>query len=567
MTALQSQIYKDVAARVIPKIDPGDFWSWMQRSKPGQCKLIGRSQDEDKIADVIKSLDDNFYEQTKTQRQAMAKSDDSAKGKSKGKGKTSVKPAADGKAAGKGKGKSKSKGIVLDPERLDDLYMPFLNALKNEDGTTAKHVRAEDDNAHAAGVGFGMPGTQMESILQMGGTITPYPKAYVMYGLMADMHTADTNDIMMTTYQATQIQFPIAVKRGDPIETFDAVLINVGATMIHYKEAIAMVTQPAVAYTPMSIRIHKSQVDPKVYSNLKNGKNFTNYIEQVICKEWLVPEAMAKTAMLGTKAITINGEIDEIQYGFFFVFNDKAHAALKRSGQKGTTIGYKAYDETTHLINLPKKTTMKQALEMSKLVGELSMGIVYKSIFNGGNSVWTLRVLKDDANEKKARSLLDPELAATVGEIMTAPLSQGRLYEVRNLDSAWDLKQVVKTIAETGWSIRPEKFIKTTSRSSNNVLVFALTPPRQYDIKVNGSTRWLSIINHEPPKPKKNAWDIVFTKHNAEMKGQQGEDEPPYWPGQTENEYRNMYSAPAWMKARECDEMHNSDNEENAAEN
>ena len=212
---------------------------------------------------------------------------------------------------------------------------------------------------------------------------------------------------------------------------------------------------------------------------------------------------MAKTVMLGTKAITINGDIDEIQFGFFFVFNDKAHAALKRSGQKGTTIGYKAYDETTHLINLPKKTTMKQALEMSKLVGELSMGIVYKSIFNGGNSVWTLRVLQDDANEKKARSLLDPELAATVGEIMTAPLSQGRLYEVRNLDSAWDLKQVVKTIAETGWSIRPEKFIKTTSRSSNNVLVFALTPPRQYDIKVNGSTRWLSIINHEPPKPRK----------------------------------------------------------------
>jgi len=95
--------------------------------------------------------------------------------------------------------------------------------------------------------------------------------------------------------------------------------------------------------------------------------------------------------------LEINGEVDEIHYGLFFVYNEKAHSALKRSGQKGVTIGYKAYDETTSLITLPKKTTMKQALEMSKLVGELSMGIVYKSIFNGSNSVWTLRILKDDA--------------------------------------------------------------------------------------------------------------------------------------------------------------------------
>ena len=90
------------------------------------------------------------------------------------------------------------------------------------------------------------------------------------------MHAADKGDIMMTSYQATQIQFPIANKRGDPIQVFEAVLINVGANMIEYKVAIAMVTKPAVAYTAMSIRIHKSQVDSKVYDNLKHGKNFVN---------------------------------------------------------------------------------------------------------------------------------------------------------------------------------------------------------------------------------------------------------------------------------------------------
>ena len=169
-------------------------------------------------------------------------------------------------------------------------------------------------------------------------------------------------------------------------------------------------------------------------------------------------------------------------------------------------------------------------------------------MYNANNNVWTVRILKSDINEKHAKSLLDPELAATVGAIMSTPMSQGRLYEVRNLDSAWDLKQIVKTIAETGWNIRPEKFIKSTSRTSNNVLVFATSPPRQPDIRVTGTTRWLSIIVHEPPKPRKNAWDIAFSTHNAEAKG------PMHWPGQTEQQYRSNSPQPAWMRARAMDE-------------
>ena len=338
MTALQSEIYKRAARKVIREIDAGDFWSWMQKSKPGQCKAIAKCQNVDKVCDMIGELKENFFEQTETQRKAMTEA--SGKGKGKEKGKPYVKPAANGKAVGKGKGKSngKGKGFVLDPNKLDEYYMPFIAAFKNPDGSQAEHVRQEDDHAGAPGLSFGMPSTHLESILQLGGITAPHAKAKVIFGKLDDMHAADKEDIMMTSYRTEQIQFPMAMKRGDPIELFDAVLINLGATMIEYKEAIAMVTKPAIPYTAMSIRIHKSQVDAKVYDNLKHANNFKNYLEQVISKEWLVPEATAKTHVQGTKAVTINGEVDEINCGLFFVHNDKAHAALKRSGHKGVTI-------------------------------------------------------------------------------------------------------------------------------------------------------------------------------------------------------------------------------------
>ena len=163
MTALQSEAYKRAAKKVIREVDPGDFWSWMNKSKPGQCKIIGKMFDVDKIASIIMDLKDNFFEQTVTQRKAMEKNDAGAsgKGKGKGKGKTSVNPTPSGKGAGKGKGKAKGKGIVLDPDMLDDYYMPYIAAFKNIDGSQAEHVRQEDDHAGASGLSFGMPDTHL----------------------------------------------------------------------------------------------------------------------------------------------------------------------------------------------------------------------------------------------------------------------------------------------------------------------------------------------------------------------------------------------------------------------
>ena len=563
---LQPNAYKRAAHRVIREIDAGDFWLWITRSKPGQCKAIKKLQDEGKIGEIILSLKENFEEQTRTQRKAMEAKDETApgKGKGKGKGKSNEKTGTNDQGASKGKGKSKGKGFVINPEKVDDYYMPFLKAFRNEDGTSAQHIRKEDDNNHASGISFGTPET-LHNMLQQGGATVPYPKAYCIYGVMEQMHAADKDDIMMTAYQAKQIQFPIANKRGETIVVLDAVLINVGATFIDYKDAVAMVKEPQIAYTAMTMKIIKSQVDLKVFNNLKNGSNFDNYLEQVINKEWVYPHHKSWTS--GAKPVTINGEIDEVFFGIFLVYNDKAQAALKRSGYKGAIIGYKQYDTTTTLITIPKKPTMKQALDQAKLIGELSLGIVYKSVYNANSNIWAIRVLDDEAKVKQAKALLDPDLAAAVGPLMATPESQGKLYEVRNVDSNWDLKQVVKTIAETGWNIRPERFIKSSSKNSNNILVFATCPPKQNDIRVQGSTRWLSIIEHAPPKPRKNAWDVVFTKHYNELRERKSEPEPNhYWSGQTEQQYRDGYPKPDWMKARHCEEMRNSDDESNAAE-
>ena len=92
-----------------------------------------------------------------------------------------------------------------------------MTVLKNADGSTVEHVRQEDDNADASGFSFGMPDTHLESILQLGGATAPHAKAVVIFGTLEDMHAADKDDIMLTSYQTTQIQFPIANKRGDPI--------------------------------------------------------------------------------------------------------------------------------------------------------------------------------------------------------------------------------------------------------------------------------------------------------------------------------------------------------------
>ena len=51
------------------------------------------------------------------------------------------------------------------------------------------------------------------------------------------MNIADKDDFM-TSYQAVQIEVPIARKQGMTIEVKDAVLINVGLSFIQYKEAM-----------------------------------------------------------------------------------------------------------------------------------------------------------------------------------------------------------------------------------------------------------------------------------------------------------------------------------------
>jgi len=441
--------WNTVAKAYVPTALKQKFWFWCANAKNPLCQKIRRSPDVILMEKLAKESIDDFNKSYGKDNVTNLVKPGPADGTGKGKGKG-------GKGGkGKAKGKSQDAPLTIDPRAIDDYHMPYLDAFKNIDGTTAPHVRQEDDHADAEGVTFGNPKSgHLQKILKQDGATSAKPRAYCIFGRIEDMRVSDKKDIIQTYYHAVQIEVPMARYKGGKIEVKQAVLINVGTTYITYKEVIAMVKQPIQPHTVMSVRIHSSQVDRKVFDNLKTQSNFITFIELTFDKTWL---AATKPYGSHTREITINGEEEEIFVGLIYVHNDKVQQVLKRSGHKGVTTFYKAYDETTKLIPLPKKLLMKQALDESKRIGDISMGIVYMA--KGDNNIWAIRILKDDQVEKDAKALLNPDLAEAVGSLMKTPISQGKLYEVRNLDSAWDFKQIVNTLAETGWKVRPESLL------------------------------------------------------------------------------------------------------------
>jgi len=155
----------------------------------------------------------------------------------------------------------------------------------------------------------------------------------------------------------------------------------------------------------------------------------------------------------------IDGKDEIIQMGMICVTNDKVNRAMMRSGHNGAVIYTWERDEDNVVVNLPRKTTMATALEASKRVGELSMGVVY-NIRPG--PAWALRVKKDDQAITDMKAKLDPELAEEVGRsLMAATLGVGKRYILKNIEAGWTFIDVVKMLkASLKWSVRPERFLK-----------------------------------------------------------------------------------------------------------
>ena len=138
-----------------------------------------------------------------------------------------------------------------------------------------------------------------------------------------------------------------------------------------------------------------------------------------------------------------------------------------------------------------------------------------------------IRVLEEDITH--AKSALDPKLAEFVGEeLVEAKDNAGKRYVIKGVESHATLLDVGVMLKEgMNWHVRPERFMKTNTRSKNNIVVFAVTEPKQKCVQYGGCNEWLAITDYIEPK-RANAWDKMFFKHREQMAADDYENDEPY---------------------------------------
>ena len=293
------------------------------------------------------------------------------------------------------------------------------------------------------------------------------------------------------------------------ITEYDAILVNVGATDVKYNPMIAKVTLPTAPYTTMSYRIIKSQNDPKVFAGTAKETGFASHVMTTLKAEWL--SSMQKPWPTFIRKVLIQGEETIEQWGLIHVKNDKVDEVFKRSGHNGATIWHKDFDHTTSLLHIPRKTLLKEAIDLAKRTGDNSRGVVYRK-----NGTWAVRVPKDESIVSDARAKLDPSLTEAVGPMMTAPYSVGCMYVLKGLPTSLTYTDVANIMKkDIDWKVRPERFAKSSNNKSNTMVVFAIEPPAQNLIQINNTAYFIQIEPFLEKKAKSNKVDKIFDAFNS----------------------------------------------------
>ena len=506
----QPNHYTEVARKVIREQCASDFWLWLVLVRKEAAVAIARTKDENKVGDIMSEHKDEYMRQTEKTRMAKDNMSKSAgKGKDKGKGKG-------GKGAGKSHGKGKRYGGSKSDDRLNELeieermHIPCMSAYKYEDGTPVARISHNDHDRDAKGLYFGWINNHAKYILEMGGEHTKQAQAYVLFGDVKPFY----EDKAFHFYKTQIIKVPMANKKGEKINDQLALLVNVGSSDVMYNSFIAKISAPTNAYITMSYRIYKSLNDVKVYAGTAKKEGFMNHVNTTLKAEWIYPQ-MPSVPTSCMKTTKINDEESQVQFGYLNIYRDKLTEVLKRSGHNGATIWFQTHDETTTLIDLPRKTTHKEALEIIKRVGDVSLGLINK---NCGR--WSIRVLKDEAVEKDVKAKIDPALASIVGPLlMNMPDAMGCRYVLKGLLNQMTYSDVAKMIKEDfKWNIRPDKFIKSSSKY-NNMIVFAATPPPQRLLQFDGTSNFVEIEDFIVRKPKTKVIDKIFEDYKNKSTG------------------------------------------------
>jgi len=239
-----------------------------------------------------------------------------------------------------------------------------------------------------------------------------------------------------------------------------------------------------------------------------------------------------------SKPTKVNDTESLVQYGYINVKADKVAEVLKRSGHNGATIWYNSHDVSTTLVDLPRKTTHKEALEIIKKVGESSLGLI-----NRNSGRWCIRVLKDEVLVKEIEAKIDPDFAAVVGPLlMKTPNAMGCRYLLKGLPNQLTYTDVAKLLKEeVKWAVRPEKFIKSKS-NCNNMIVFAPLPPTQRLIHCNGTLNFIEIEDFVERKLQTTVIDKIFEDYNNKIECQYSGD-VTYNKAQVSQDNKRMFMA------------------------
>ena len=499
-------LFVDMAKKVLKDWKDYEFWHWLCRARPPAAANVARLKDEDKICAIIKSNKAAFIEQTQKKPPTGGKAQSKGKndgGKGHGNvtsgraGSTPKRPGVDGKA--------KSHQQMLEIEAL--MHMPCMNAFKYEDGSSAQRIAHGDHDRDSRGIMVGMINTHAKEILEMGGEHTVNPQAYVLFGKDVPLFVEEK---AFHLYKTQIIKVPTAKKKGEKISDEYALLVNVGATDILYNSFIAKVTAPTSAYVTLSYRIYKDLNDPKVFAGTAKKEGFMNHVNTTLKADWIYTQVPSVPTSC-TKTTKINDDESAVQFGYLNVKRDKLNEVLKRSGHNGAIIWFQHHDDTTSLVELPRKIKHKEAMEINKRVGDVSLGLINK---NCGR--WCIRVPKDEAIVKDVKAKIDPAVTTVVGPLlMNMPDSMGCRYVLKGLVSQMTYAEVAKMIKEDfQWNIRPEKFIKSKTSNYNNMIVFAAAPPSQRLLQYNGTSNFIEIEDFIVRKPNSKVIDKIFEEYS-----------------------------------------------------
>ena len=319
------EIYERMVRKIMGEHKAGDVWNWLCSARESDAKAIARTNDEDKVCDILVKIKSQYEEQSDGQRkrkEAEAARKGKGNGKSKGKDKSRPQAPVNNRKGPDARATSVNRASGATPE--SQYVVPNLRAFMKVDGTAIELITADDYNSDSTGMLIGSIAEHAKGLLERQGEHANKALALLLFGNVKQI----INDPLKSfhLFSTVEIKVPIAKKKGGPIRELEAILVNIGATEIIFNPQIAKVTMPEAPYVTLSYRLIKSQNDAKVFEGTAKDPAFISHVTTTLKHEWLSP--LQKPHATFSREVTIEGVVTKEQWGFIHVKKDKSRGSL-----------------------------------------------------------------------------------------------------------------------------------------------------------------------------------------------------------------------------------------------